>query len=76
MANSRSREGARPNRRWLVCSMATVNRTADRPQTTPMTIVRIEKELILAQSQLLRARDDGLAHRGSAPCWRPMRASA
>ena len=40
-ANRRSREGARPNRRWLVCSIATVNRTAARPATTPMTIVRI-----------------------------------
>ena len=35
-----------------------------------------QEDLVLAQSQLLRAWDDGLAHRGSARCLRPMSASA
>ena len=30
-ANSRRRDGARPNSAWLVCSIASVNRTADSP---------------------------------------------
>ena len=42
-AKRRAREGASPNSRWLVCSIATVNRTAASRRTTPMTIVRIRK---------------------------------
>ncbi len=39
----RPRDGARPNSRWLVCSIATVNSTAASPATTPMTIVSTRK---------------------------------
>ena len=39
MSSKRARDGASPNKRWLVCSIATVKSTAASPASTPTRIV-------------------------------------
>ena len=70
-----ARDGARPNSRWLVCSIATREQHGGEAGEDADDDRQDEKQLVLAQPQLLRARD-GVAHFASAPCRRPMRASA